>query len=78
MSIEHPTREPSVLINMATPGTREGKLTIQHNGNPCRVVLRPNSITIGCSEITMEAVEHILKKHREIFGNTPKEYILQP
>jgi hypothetical protein len=34
-------------------------------------------ISIGCSDITIEAVEHLLKEYRKAFPETITEVVLQ-
>lgn len=42
-----------------------------------RVVLQRDKISIGCTDITVEAAEYILKKHKEKYQSHPDEVLLQ-
>lgn len=49
---------------------------VKHNGNPCRVILKKNMISIGCSDITPEAAEFIFQKWKDNFGATTTVVVL--
>lgn len=51
---------------------KDGKFT--HNGTPVRVVMRAGVISIGCSDITPEALKKLLWEHECKFS----EVVLQP
>jgi hypothetical protein len=42
---------------------------VTHNGDLCRVVLRRGKISVGCSDITADALRHLLKRYDHHFGN---------
>ncbi len=47
-----------------------------HNGHQCRVVLRPDRISIGCSDVSIEAAKRLLALYESRFG-CPDEYVVQ-
>lgn len=65
---------PSAHINLSHVGTSPVKILC--NGKGIRIVLNQNTIVIGCTEITVEAVEYILRRHREVFSK-PHSFVLQ-
>ena len=48
---------------------------VMHNGKPTRVVLRKTLVSVGCTDVTLAAIEHILAQHKMSFGE--KEVVLQ-
>ena len=68
MGIHHSAR-PSV-------GVIADKVVI--DALPCRVVVRrAGKLSVGCMDVTVEALELLLKMHREKFGTSPDEVIVQ-
>lgn len=53
-----------------------GKLL--HNNLNCRVVLRKDLVSIGCSDITPEAIRYLLDEYERAFPETAEEVVLQP
>ena len=65
------------------PTTKRPEITFQdgkvcRNGTPTRVVLAPDNITVGCTDITPEAAKYILKQWTIRFGEVSNSYVLQP
>lgn len=56
--------------------TCNDKGELLHNGNPVKIVLRKDMIMIGCTDITINAAELLMKKHREVFSDGA-EFVLQ-
>jgi hypothetical protein len=48
----------------------------RHNGIRTRVVLRRNLVSIGCSDVTPEALRQLLKEYERVFG-AEDDYVLQ-
>lgn len=46
---------------------KDGK--IKHNDGPCGVILRSKLISVGCSDITPEALKYLMDKYNEHFKN---------
>lgn len=55
-----------------------GKNLQQYGPSDIRIVLRKNRISIGCSDITIEAARKIIAEYEKKFGEQPEEYVLQP
>lgn len=58
------------------------KITLQdgqicHSGGPCRVVLSREKISVACTDITPEALRHVLAEWNKIYG-IPDSVELQP
>lgn len=49
-----------------------------HNGIRVRVVLRRDTISFACSDVTVEAVRQLLAEYDRKFSSEPSEYVLQP
>ena len=65
----------SPKTNIAWIGFSGGKFV--HNGNPTRVSMTKEVITVGCSTITIEAARELLKLHDAHFGNNGT-VVIQP
>lgn len=50
---------------------------ILHDGKPCRVVLTPELISIGCTDIDIPAARFLLQKWEERFGAAVTKFVLQ-
>lgn len=66
---------------MGTLGARpviayDGK-EVLHCGMPCRVVMRKGIVSVGCSDVTIEALRYLLSEYDKHFPEL-KEIVLQP
>ncbi len=50
---------------------------ITHDGIPCRVVMTKDKISIGCSDITPEAMRYISTIYGEKFPAMEISYVIQ-
>lgn len=53
------------------------ELSILIDGRPAFFSVGPSIIRVGCSEITPEAMEHILGQWKERFGTRYEEIVIQ-
>jgi hypothetical protein len=65
---------PSITPHQRPLIAMSGK-TVTHNGTQTRVVLRKTKISVGCSDITPEALEYVLAEYKKAFGDG--EVVLQ-
>ena len=49
---------------------------ITHNGNPTRIVFRKDVISVGCTDVTREALEEVYRRYQEYLKRD--EYVVQP
>jgi len=47
------------------------------HGAPARVVLQKDKISVGCTDITVAAMRHLLAEHDKKFAVKPELYVLQ-
>lgn len=52
------------------------KPTVLHDGNPCSVRLKKDSIIVGCSEISLDVVSFLMAEHEKRFSKEA-EHTLQ-
>lgn len=69
--INQRSRRPLIDINGLTG------IKITHNGSPCRVVLRRTLISVGCADVTPQALEFILQQYHKTFPSYNTEVVLQ-
>lgn len=63
-------RRPVISFN-------EADQKVYHNTQPCKVVLRKNKISVGCSDITPEAAKFIYERWlKEFGGEAEREVVL--
>jgi hypothetical protein len=67
---DYPSNQPRRRPLIAMSGK-----TVTHNGTQTRVVLRKKKISVGCSDITPEALEYVLNEYKKAFGDG--EVVLQ-
>lgn len=63
------------LIHRPLITTKSDK--IFHDGDLCRVVMRREKICVGCTDITPQALEWLLKKYQELFPKQDTAVIVQ-
>ena len=63
---------------ISVQNTKASGLTVMHNSIPTRVVFTRELISIGCTDITVDAAKYIIDKYKEAFPELTKEVILQP
>jgi hypothetical protein len=54
-----------------------GLCEILHNGTRCKVSFQKYLIKVGCTDISVEAAEFLLKKQQELFKEQPLEIVYQ-
>lgn len=54
----------------------EGSKNINHNGSSCKVIIRKDLISIGCSDITPEAAKYIWETWQKEFKDPNREIVL--
>lgn len=64
----------SYSAERARIGFNDGVIT--HNEQPCRVVMRRDLISIGCSDVTIEAMRELVKQYEDKFGDD-REFVIQ-
>jgi hypothetical protein len=48
-----------------------------HDSEPCRVALRAELISVGCSDVTPEVLRHLLERYDELFPKIKNIVVLQ-
>lgn len=48
-----------------------------HNGDKCRVVMRRNKISVGCSDISPKALKELVRLYEKSFPADPGEVVIQ-
>lgn len=61
MSLDYTVR-PNISLH-------HGKIC--HDGDPCRVVLKKDKISVGCTDITPEALRWVLSAYEKAFSESP-------
>jgi hypothetical protein len=75
---DHPqnnTSIPRLPLHRPLIDYRVGMFT--HNTIPCRVVMTREKISVGCSDVTIEAAKELLKLHEEKFAELPERIVIQ-
>ena len=44
---------------------------ILHNGNPCRVDFSHDTISVGCTDVSREVFEYLVKQYNKILETLP-------
>jgi len=68
----HPDLKHFVRLDKTPNGLPQ--VQVSHSGGPFvrdSVVLRPGSISVGCTEASVEVLEYLLEKHRENYPIKP-------
>ena len=68
---------PGARISLSDAEMTPTRTKVLHNGGPCRVVLAPTDITVGCHTISLAAAKFLLAEHANRFPE-PRPYTLQP
>lgn len=50
---------------------------ILHDCKPCRVVLRKHKISVGCSDITPQALKFLLDEYNKSFKPEEREVVIE-
>jgi hypothetical protein len=51
---------------------------ITHNGKPCKVVLTPSLISVGCSDVSPEALRGLIEHYDRHFPDHKQVVVIQP
>ena len=71
MSDQTPSNLPGAMIKYsARPAIALDPITqlVTHNGKRCRLVFRADKISVGCTDVTPEALRKILGEYDRLFG----------
>lgn len=70
VAVESPTKYDGLLSTPRRPliSFDEEEKRVYHNSQPCKVVLRKDKISVGCSDITPEAAKFIYERWFKEFG----------
>lgn len=51
---------------------------ILHDGKDCRVVMTRKTISVGCTDISIEAARELMRIYDEKFPSVPESFVVQP